>query len=146
MVASDEPAADHNAAIVALLEAGTPYTVYVGEVTTDDPAYPYLVVWPAPGVRSAFGLSGYGGEVFTTTQVTAAGLSPMDVAGAADRASAALHRVRPVIEGRRCSYIEQDPEFRPPPPIPDPQVRAQTGRTVYSSPMFFNLQSSEILH
>lgn len=120
----------HAEAIQAMLEAVTPYPVYIGEVTAPDPdsgepdalEYPYLVIWPPPGTRPVITLNGYGGEATTTTQITAAGTSVREVITALDRASAALHRRRPVIAGRRCGLISQVPADEPPQPQRDPAV------------------------
>ncbi len=117
-----------------MLETTTPYTVYIGEVDAenDEVEYPHLVCWPPPAVRPSITLAGYGGEATTTTQITAAGRDVREVITALDRASAALHRRRPVIAGRRCSLITQVPAAEPPQPERDPDVSTPERPVFYS--------------
>lgn len=129
----------HVQGIVGLLSP-LPYQVFVGEVTGSDPGsgaadeilLPYLVVWPPPADRPTVTLAGYSGQATTTTQITAAG-----------RASAALHRRRPSIPGRRCGLITLVPgAATPPQPQPDNQVRLPDGRPVYFTFAQFTLYST----
>lgn len=136
----------HRDAIATLLEqrltaqGSTGVTVYRDQVPAD-PSWPYLVVWGAAGVpvEAAERLAGYAGEISTTNQITAAGLTVDDVLGAAGRCRAALHRQRPAITGRRCGDLSAVPTSGR--PVPDPQT-AGGGQTVYSLPIFVELQSS----
>lgn len=141
-----EPEILHRDAIADLLEqaltvqGSTGITVYRDSVPAD-PQFPYLVVWGAAGVPldAAERLAGYAGEISTSTQITAAGLTVDDVLGAAGRCRVALHRRRPVIPGRRCGDLSAvSPGGRP---NPDPQPEAG-GQSVYSLPVFVELQSS----
>lgn len=147
---SPEPSVLHAQAIIDRLREATAYTVYVDEVADDVPTYPYLVVWPVPGLRPADRLRGYGGEITTRIQVTVAAETGIDLVGAADRATGVLHRWRPSIEGRVCGYVEQDQDVVPgtptPTPVPliDPKYRSLSGRKVIYTPMFFTLFSSPI--
>jgi hypothetical protein len=133
----------HAEAISGMLETATAYPVYVGEVTADDDelAYPYLVAWPPSATRPTTTLAGYGGEATTTTQITASGRDVREVITALDRASAALHRRRPVITGRRCSLISQVPADAPPQPERDPEVSTPE-RPIYFSFIQVTLTSS----
>lgn len=141
-----EPEILHRDAIADLLEANlaaqgsTGITVYRDAVPAD-PAYPYLVVWGAAGVPldAAERLAGYAGEISTSTQITAAGLKVDDVLGAAARGRLALHRQRPQIAGRRCGAMSAVSAGGRPTPDPQP---AGGGQTVYSLPVFVELQSS----
>lgn len=145
MPGSREASVLHAAAIASLAVAqvaamGAAVAVY-RDGAPDSPAYPYLVVWGAPAgpVAAAERLYGYGGEAFTTTQITAAGLTVDDVLGAVDIARQALHRRKPTIAGRVCGDLEMD--GAPSRPAPDP-VRSPAGLQVWSTPMFFLLMSS----
>lgn len=134
----------HAAAIAALLEP-LPYPVYMGEVTDADDAltYPYVVIWPPPATRQTVTLAGYGGEATTTTQITASGRNVREVITALDRVSAALHRKRPTIVGRRCGLITQvEGAAGPPQPDRDEQVRTEDGRPVFFSFHQFTLHST----
>lgn len=148
MAVSPEPSVLHAQAIVGRLKGATDYTVYLDEMGDDNPSYPYFVVWPVPGLRSADRLKGYGGDISTRIQVTVAALSGIDLVGAADRATLALHRWRPAIEGRRCGYVEQDQDVVPgtptPTPVPliDPKYRALAGQKIIYTPLFFVLFST----
>ena len=124
----------HADAIHTILGTVTPYPVYIGEVTTpdDELEYPYLVCWPPPATRPTTTLNGYGGEATTTTQVTAAGRDVREVITALDRATAALHRKRPVIAGRRCGLLSQVPAAEPPQPIRDDTVSTPERPVFYS--------------
>jgi hypothetical protein len=135
----------HADAIGGMLETVTSYPVYIGEVTADDDEleYPYLVLWPPPATRPTTTLAGYGGEATTTTQITAAGRDAREVITALDRASAALHRRRPVIAGRRCSLISQVPAVEPPQPERDPDVSTPE-RPVFFSFIQVSLTSSPV--
>lgn len=145
-----DPAVQHAQAIHALIVAAVtpavppprPYEVYLGEVTAADHelVFPYLVVWPPPSERPTYTLAGYGGEAATTTQVSAVGRDTLEAIVAMDRASAALHRVRPAIAGRACGLITQVPQQLPP-PRPDERVRVN-GRPVYFTFALFRLGSS----
>lgn len=123
------------------------YGLYNGETPGEESEilYPYAVLWHVPALRQSVVLRGYAGEIFTRVPITFAGLSPRDVAGIADRGSAALHRVRPVIPGRRCGDIEQEQLAIPAAPRPDPNVMP-SGRLIYYLPLAFELYSSAILH
>lgn len=151
MAVSPEPSVLHAEAIIGRLKEVTSYTVFVDEVGGDmlsTAEYPYYVVWPVPGLRPADRLKGYGGDLVTRIQVTVAALTGIDLVGAADRATGALHRWRPVIEGRRCGWVEQDQDVVPgtptPTPVPliDPKSRAVPGQKVIYTPLFFTLFSS----
>lgn len=139
----------HAEGIAALL-ADLPYQVFIGEVTGDpdeplpaDVELPYLVLWPPPATRQTVTLAGYGGEATTTTQITAAGRDPREAITALDRASARLHRRRPVIPGRRCSLIRQvEGAAGSPQPERDDQARTADGRPVFFTFAQFVLQSS----
>lgn len=135
----------HADAIRQLLDARTPYPVFLGEVTAEDDGleWPYLVVWPPPVNRAVLTLAGYGGEATTTTQVTASGRDVREVLVALDRTSAALHRRRPAIPGRKCGLITQRDDA-PPPPQPDRQEEARLadGRPVFFSFAQFTLFST----
>lgn len=137
-----DPSRRHYKAIVDMLNTALQveqqdgrYKVYEGEVTDDETtiAYPYLVVWPPPGYRPTNLMAGDDGALTTTTQITAAGTSVDEVLAALDRAAAALHRKRPIIPGRSCGLISQDPAATPPQPDRDPTVRTPTGRPVFFS-------------
>ncbi|WP_341719936.1 hypothetical protein QQG74_09620 [Micromonospora sp. FIMYZ51] len=144
LVPSVEPSVDHVEAIAAMLRAGTDFDVYVGEPEPpdDELTYPHYIVWGAPASAGPYRLVGDGGEVWTRTQITCVAEAYLDAIGAADRARRALHRKRPVIPGRRCGDIEQDPEAAVAPPIPDPSVKSPPGRQVYITALFFLLHSS----
>ena len=140
----------HAEAIAALLEP-LPYDIYIGEVTGSDPGsdepdelvLPYLVLWPPPATRPTITLNGYGGEASTVTQITAAGRDVREVLAALDRASARLHRRRPIIPGRRCGLISfVEGAAVPPQPERDEQVRTPEGRPVFFSFLQFSLYSS----
>lgn len=142
-----EPEILHRNAIADLLEqqltaqGTTGITVYRDQVPAQ-PSFPYLVVWGAGGVPldAAERLVGYGGEITTRNQITAAGLTVDDVLGAAGRCRVALHRQRPVIAGRHCGDLTAlGTGGRP---SPDPQPAAGGGQTVYSLPIFAELHSS----
>jgi hypothetical protein len=137
-----DPAVDHAAALHGMLTAAVEYTVYLGEVTDPDDALtlPYLVVWPPPPERPTLTLGGYGGEITTTTQVTAVGRDVIETIAAMGRASFALHGQRPVIPGRECGLIGQVPGQLPT-PRPDERVRVD-GRPVYVTFALFRLMSS----
>lgn len=137
-----DPAVDHANAIHGLLDAALTYTVYLGEVTGPDGelTFPYIVAWPPPPDRPTLTLAGYGGEITTTTQVSAVGRDVTETIAAMGRASEALHRVRPTIAGRRCGLITQVPQQMPP-PRPDERVRVN-GRPVYLTFSLFRLDSS----
>lgn len=143
---SREPAVAHTEAVTALLiarlaAAGAQVAVYRDETIPTSPAYPYGVVWATPAAPHAEAerLAGWGGDAFTSHQVTVAGLSVLDVLGAADRIITALHRQRPTVVGRHCGDLTYDGS--PGRPVLDPQ-RAPTGQQVYSLPLFFQLYSS----
>ncbi|MFI1194083.1 hypothetical protein ACH4T9_12610 [Micromonospora sp. NPDC020750] len=142
---SIEPSVDHAQAVAAMLRTGTAFQVHEGDVNIpdDELTWPHYVVWGAAGNPSVVRLAGDGGEVWTRTQITCVGLSPLDVLGAADRARRVLHRKRPTITGRRCGDIEQDPGS-PGPPAVDPNVKSPDGRRIYFTPIFFTLHSSPI--
>ncbi|MEV1013776.1 hypothetical protein AB0I89_23785 [Micromonospora sp. NPDC049801] len=134
----------HAEGLAALLEP-LPYQVHIGQVDeVDGPIeYPHLILWPPPATRPTVTLNGYGGEVTTTTQLTAVGRDPREAITALDRASAMLHRRRPVIEGRRCSLITQQPEAAgPPQPQRDEQARTPDGHAPYFTFALFTLHSS----
>lgn len=136
----------HAQAIHGLLVGATPYPVYLGEVTTPDEEieYPYLVAWPPPATRPTITLAGYGGEATTTTQVTASGRDVRETITAMDRASAALHRRRPVIAGRKCGLIRHLPDAAgPPQPTRDPQLYTPA-RPVFFTFAQFALMSSPL--
>lgn len=150
MAVSPEPSVLHAQAIIDRLNDATDYTVYVDEMGDDEPTYPYLVVWPVPGLRPVDRLKGYGGDLATRIQVTVAALSGIDLVGAADRTTGALHRWRPQIAGRMCGYVEQDQDVVPgtptPTPVPliDPKYRALPGQKIIYTPLFFTLYSSPL--
>jgi hypothetical protein len=141
-----EPEILHRNAIADLLEANltaqgsTGLTVY-RDIVPANPEFPYLVVWGAVGVPldTAERLAGYAGEITTSNQVTAAGLTVDDVLGAAGRCRGALHRQRPVIAGRRCGDLTALATGGRPNPDPQP---ATGGQTVYSLPVLVELHSS----
>lgn len=136
----------HADALKEMLDAATPYTTYIGEVTTpdDEIEFPHYILWPPPASRPTTTLNGYGGEATTRTQLTAAGRDVREVLAALDRAGAALHRKRPTIAGRKCGLITQQPEIPDPPqPDRDETARALTdGRPVFISFLQFSLFSS----
>ncbi|MBM0237737.1 hypothetical protein JNW88_12220 [Micromonospora sp. ATA32] len=140
---SIEPSVDHPAALVAMLRAGTDFDIHEGDVNVPDEqlTYPHYVVWGTPAQPLVERIRGDGGEVWTRTQITCVALTANDVLGAADRARRALHRKRPVIPGRRCGDIEQEPGIAPP-PLVDPNVKSPDGRRIYFTPLFFTLHSS----
>jgi hypothetical protein len=146
VVPSAEPSVDHVEAKAEMLRAGTAFQVHIGspEIPDDELTFPHYVLWGAPGNPAVQRLSGDGGEVWTRTQITCVALTPLDVIGAADRARKALHRKRPVIAGRRCGDIEQDPEATVGPPVPDPTPRSPDGRQIYITALFFLLHSSPL--
>lgn len=139
----------HAEGIAALL-AGLPYPLHIADVPADtdgdpphDQPYPHLVLWPPPVTRQTVTLAGYGGEGSTTTQLTAVGLTPREAITALDRASAALHRRRPTIPGRRCSLITQvEGAAGPPQPQRDDQTRTADGRPIFFTFAQFTLHSS----
>lgn len=135
----------HADALKVLLDGGTTYPVYVGEVTASDDEleWPYLVLWPPPANRPVSTMAGYVGDATTVIQVTAAGRTIREVLAALDRASAALHRRRPTIPGRRCELISQVPGV-PPAPQPDKEeaARINDGLPIYFSFVQFSLYST----
>ncbi|MEV0214293.1 hypothetical protein [Micromonospora sp. NPDC050695] len=134
----------HAQGLAALLEP-LPYVTYMGEVIDADDTleYPHLILWPPPATRTTVTLNGYGGEVTTTTQITAVGRDPREAITALDRASALLHRRRPTIPGRRCSVISYEPGAAgPPQPQRDEQARTPDGRPPYFTFALFTLHSS----
>lgn len=133
-------------AAVSMLAAATTYTIHTGEVDTDKPGYPYLVVWGSPAGRPSYTLNGYGGETVSTIQVTAVGLTFLDCLGAADRATKALHRQKATIAGRLVTPFENIELTPAPVPQIDKQVLEREGRRVYFVPMLFTIETSEILH
>lgn len=124
----------HASAIQVMLGSTTPYPSYIAEVDAPDGdlEYPHYVLWPPPAFRPTTTLAGYGGEATTTIQITAAGRDTREVITALDRASAALHRRRPVVAGRRCSLISQIPAAEPPQPERDPEVSTPERPVFYS--------------
>lgn len=141
-----DPSRAHAHGILDLVDSAVDHQVFFGEVTAADAdlEYPYLVVWPAPGNRPVTTLAGYGGELTTTTQVTAVGTSVDEVLSALDRASAALHRVRPVITGRQCAPIVQESGGTPPQPQRTDKTRTPDGRPIFFSFALFTLYSSPV--
>lgn len=140
-----EPSVVHAAAITALAGTrlaalGAALTVYLDEVPAD-PLLPYAVFWTAAGTPAveAGRLSGWGGEVSTTTQATVCGYARADVIGGVDRLVRALHRRKPVLPGRVPGDIDASGGGGP--PIQDP-VPAAGGRPVWTSAVFFALTSS----
>lgn len=151
MTAPTDVSRMHGQAIAALVNAAVAdlqvdgrYTVYVGQVTEPEAtiAYPYLVIWPAPALRSVNLLNGYDGAATTTTQITAAGTTVDEVLAALDRAAAGLHRRTPTIEGRLCGQISQVPGAPPPQPERDDTVSTPDGRPVFMSFALFTLHST----
>ncbi|HEX8343495.1 MAG TPA: hypothetical protein VF657_01950 [Actinoplanes sp.] len=141
-----EPEVLHADGIAVLLRArldelGCDFPVYRDGRIPATPSYPYYVVWGSAGTpyAPADRLAGYGGEVTSTHQITAAGLSVDDVIGAVGRARFALHRRRPVVPGRRGGELTHD--GTPGRPVPDPQ-REAGGQQVLALPMFFRLTTS----
>lgn len=136
----------HANAIHAMLAGAVTYGVYLGRPNIPDTAleWPYLIVWPPPASRPTVTMAGYGGEATTTTQVTAAGRNVDETITAIDRASAALHRQRPTIVGRRCGLISQLPDV-PGPPSPDRDDQTGTpDYNVYTTFAQFSLYSAPI--
>jgi hypothetical protein len=139
-----EPEVLHAKAIRTLLvPAGFP--VYLGEDEIPDQpvSWPYLVCWPVGGepVPADERLRGYAGSITTRHQITIAALASLDAVGAAARCRRLLHRQYPVIAGRVCGDIEQDPG-PPQVPVVDPTVRGPNGVRIYVTYAFFTLQSS----
>lgn len=152
-----EPSLAHAAGLAELARAnlaalGATVAVYLDQVPADDadnpdadtgrgPAYPYVVFWSTPAGPwfPAERLSGWGGEVTSTTQATVAGLSEADVLGVCDRLSRALHRRKPQLAGRVPGDIEQDGS--PGRPAADP-ARSPAGGLVFTTALFFTLHSS----
>lgn len=135
----------HADALKSMLDTATSYPSYIAEVDTpdDELEYPHYVLWPPPANRPTTTMAGYGGEATTTTQITAAGRDVREVLAALDRATATLHRRRPVIAGRTCSLITQVPAAEPPQPERDPDV-ATPERPVFYSFVQVTLTSSPI--
>lgn len=140
-----EPSNAHAAAIADLAELelaaqGSDLTIYRGAVPVV-PRFPYAVFWGAPATPHAADsrMTGWGGSVSTTTQATVAGLTEADVLGAVDRLTAALHRRRPVIVGRRVGDFELDGAVARPQRDPVP---APSGQEVWATVLFFLLNSS----
>jgi hypothetical protein len=128
-----DPSRAHADAIVGLLRASVTaedYPVYVGEVTDpeDDITYPYLVVWPSPATRPVNSLAGYDGAVTTAVQVTAVGTTVDECLAAMDRATVAIHRRVPVIDGRTCAPVKTSAAQVP---RRDDKVHTPDGRPVY---------------
>lgn len=140
-----EPEILHRTAVLALLVArlasqGSVVAVYTDGVP-ESPEFPYLVGWSAAGdpVAGAERMAGYGGEISTSTQLTAAGLTPDGVIGAVGRARRALHRQQPTVPGRVCGDITVSTSGGG--PVPDP-APGPGGLTVYSLPIYVELTSS----
>jgi hypothetical protein len=91
-------------------------------------------------------LAGYDTAAMSTIQVTAAGTSVNEVLAALDRATAALHRRRPTIIGRRCGLIRQVPGAFPPAPQRDDRVNTPAGRPVFFSFALFAFYSTAATH
>ncbi|WP_431935796.1 hypothetical protein [Micromonospora sp. RP3T] len=140
-----EPSRLHADALLALAETGlaalgSALTCYLDAVP-DDPAWPYVVFWstPATPAAAAVRLRGWAQEVETVTQATVAGLSVLDVLGAADRLALAVHRRRPVIVGRQCGDVEV--ELATARPVLDPNPTPE-GRPVWTAVLFFRFMSN----
>lgn len=138
-----EPDVLHCQAIKALLDpAGFP--VYLGEADIpDQPPFPYIVAWAAPGeqIPGDTRMAGYSGSLTTRHQLTIAALTPLDVLGVAGRARRLLHRRRPQIVGRRCGDITQEAGPGAVPAV-DPTVRGPQGQPIYVAFQFYTLTST----
>jgi hypothetical protein len=142
-----DPSNQHAEAIHGLLVDNSDFTWHFAEVVPADSdlTFPYGVVWPAPGGRPPVTLAGNSSLVSTVTRITGVGRDPNEVLAVLDRAAEILHRVIPVIPGRRCSAITQDPTGGPPVDVErDPQVRTADGRPVFYAPLRFALMSTRL--
>lgn len=137
-----EPDVLHLEAIRALLiPIGVP--VYSGaDEIPDQPGWPYLVCWGAPG--EPFGpdmLVGYGREVITRHQITAAGLFSRDVIGVLARVRNTLHRADVTIPGRRTGDIAYEANTQTS-PVVDPTVRGPRGQRIHVAYATYTLCST----
>lgn len=141
-----DPSRAHAAAIHDLATAGVPadWQTHLGEVTVPDAdlTYPHLIVWPPPATRPVTTLAGYAGEITTTTQVTAVGRTHDEVLAALDRVGQALHRRRPVIDGRECGLITHVASGAV--PQRSESLRTPEGRPTWYSFALFSLFSSPV--
>ncbi len=104
----------HTDAILALY---TPcqYDVFLVEVTKADAdlTYPYVCVYPDPGVAALNSLAAATSDLTIGWQVTAVGRDPTETLAALDRTRMASHGVRPFVGGRTCSLVTQEAGVQP---------------------------------
>lgn len=140
-----EPEVLHCQAVQVMLQPSG-FPVYLGELEIpDSPPFPYLVAWSAAGepIPGDERNAGYSGAISTRHQITIAGLAPLDVIGAAARVRGLLHRRRPVIAGRRCGDMAQEPGPQAV-PVVDSTVAGPHGQRIYVAYSFFSLSSTLI--
>ncbi|MBB1153997.1 tail completion protein gp17 [Amycolatopsis dendrobii] len=102
------PVADHHAAILGLLQGGSPsFTVYDGQVP-DQPAYPYAVLWMDDGDDDATKLCGDPDEATYRFQVTSVGLTTASALVVVDQTRARVLGVRPVVAGWSANRIRKE--------------------------------------
>lgn len=141
MTAASDLSRMHHRAIFDLLD-DVGQDQFFGKVDVPDTelAYPYLIVWPAPGHRQILNLAGNLSDVTTLSQVTAVGRDVDEVLATLDRAAALLHGHRPTIVGRLVGLIRQQEsgEYV----RPDDTVHTPDGQPTYMGVAFFTLNST----
>jgi hypothetical protein len=112
----------HRLAVLALLQPTAPNQLgdtqvgfWDGQIP-GDAAYPYVVFWSTPGELSAPAAQGDFTDVLFRFQLVAVGTTQGEADGAIDLARPLILGVTPVIAGRSCWQIDNDPA---PAPMPD---------------------------
>lgn len=132
---------NHADAILALY-AGVGYSTFRVEVTDDTLTYPYLCVYPDPGVAAFDSLAASTSTLTVGWQVTAVGRDAVETSAALDAARAVSHGARPQVSGRVCGLVTQVPGT-PPGIRQDPSARdPATARPVFYAVAQFTFTSA----
>lgn len=98
---------DPTDAVITALRSDDRLTVYEAEVP-DNPAFPYVVVYPDPGLDSRSSLVAVSDRTESVIQLTAVGLSPAQARLAGKAAKALLVDEALYIPGRTVNPVTQE--------------------------------------
>lgn len=108
MTAPDRTVSNHHAAILGLLQSGSPsFTVYDGQVP-DEPVFPYAVLYMDTGIDEATKLCGDPDTATFRFQVTSVGLTVPSALVVVDETRARVLGTRPAVDGRAVVRIRKE--------------------------------------
>ncbi|GAB3376233.1 hypothetical protein [Amycolatopsis echigonensis] len=124
------PVAAHHAAILGLLQGGSPsFTVYDGQVP-DQPAFPYAVLYMDTGIDDETKLSRIPDKAVFRFQVTSVGLTAASALVVVDQTRARVLGVRAAVAQRALNPIRKETS------LPVREDRDVTDTATKRHPMF----------